>query len=91
MNRRENHLEFLKDLRDSAGESVFSNVSLRLSISHSFFRVFVSTFLHARPFIYCSPSPLPSPQGLFCIPFLLLINYQLIFFAKVFTSNRGGS
>lgn len=79
MDRRENHPNTLRRSGQCRRNTVFSNGRLFVSISPFFGRVLISKSLYPRSFIYHNPSFLPSPKGLFCILFLLLINYWFTF------------
>jgi len=73
MNRRESHLEFLKELRDTTVEiRCFQTSFVNFP---SYLRILISTFL-----LPLSSPPL-TPRTL-CLPFWLLINYQLIDFLQ---------
>lgn len=82
MNKRENHPNTLKNSGQCRGNTVFSNGRLLVSISPFFGRVLISKSLHPRSFIHHNHSFLPSLKRLFCILFLLLINYWFISLQK---------
>lgn len=89
MNRSENHLEFLKELRDSTVEiRCFQTGFVN---SPSYLRIPISTFPHARPIVCCHSPPLPSPQRLLHSISALNQLPTHCFFAKVFTKNEGVS